>query len=361
MKPLFHPKTSRKRHQLIHQAIPCLECGTITSIEALRGHLQTAIEIEHSTIPPYLTALYSLKEGSNPFAYQTIQAVVMEEMLHMILAANILNAIGGTPVINKANFVPNYPSYLPHSDEAFKVPLQKFDKDTLGVFLQIEKPAAECAPPQPDNWSTIGQFYLAITYALRFFDALTPGGIFTGDAGKQLTENDYYGGGGKLVAVHNLDDALLAINEIVGQGEGMNSDSILDTDHELFGEEIDYAHYFKFNEVMLERRYCPTDTPDDPPSGAPVAVDWAAVYNIKPNPKMADYPTGSPLWQQSRAFNQTYTALLDSLHNACNGQPAVIKQAVPLMFELKYQAQALMKTPYRDGMNAGPSFEFVPS
>jgi len=37
--------------------------GTITSLENLRGHLQWAIELEHTTIPPYLCALYSIEPG----------------------------------------------------------------------------------------------------------------------------------------------------------------------------------------------------------------------------------------------------------------------------------------------------------
>jgi len=34
----------------------------IRTLEDLRGHLQIAIEVEHSTIPPYLCALYSIEE-----------------------------------------------------------------------------------------------------------------------------------------------------------------------------------------------------------------------------------------------------------------------------------------------------------
>lgn len=44
------------------------------SLEELRSHLQTAIEIEHATIPTYLCALYSIKDGTNTFAAQNIQA-----------------------------------------------------------------------------------------------------------------------------------------------------------------------------------------------------------------------------------------------------------------------------------------------
>ena len=65
----------------------------ITTVESLREHLQTALEIEHSTIPPYLCALYSIPNGSNVSASTLIRSVVMEEMLHMVLVANLLNAM----------------------------------------------------------------------------------------------------------------------------------------------------------------------------------------------------------------------------------------------------------------------------
>ena len=35
-----------------------------------------------------------------------IRSVVIEEMLHMALACNLLNAVGGQPEIDRAGFVP---------------------------------------------------------------------------------------------------------------------------------------------------------------------------------------------------------------------------------------------------------------
>lgn len=363
MSSLLVKPAKRQRHQLLFaDKLPDTECGSIKTVDELRGHLQTAIEIEHSTIPTYLCALYSIKDGTNTFAMQQIQGVVMEEMLHMVQAANILNAIGGEPAINTRDFVPDYPTYLPHSDDAFLVPLQKFSKDTINVFLDIEHPKQHLAPPQANDYKTIGQFYAALRHALVYLDHTTPGGIFTGKPERQVTPDHYYGGGGKLIAVHKLADALLGINEIVGQGEGMNG-SIIDPDHELFGQDIEYAHYFRFNEIQCGRRYLPTDTPQEPPSGPPVAVEWDQVYDMQPNPKIKDYPKGSELWNKTYAFNRTYMSLLDSLHNACNGQPELLIESIPLMYDLKYKALELMCTPLDtnqpDGPTAGPSFEFV--
>ena len=55
--------------------------------------LQEAIKVEHGTIPLYLTTLYSINNQSS-FEATTLKSVVMEEMLHMVQAANVLNAVG---------------------------------------------------------------------------------------------------------------------------------------------------------------------------------------------------------------------------------------------------------------------------
>ena len=94
----------------------------IHTLESLYQHLQWAIEVEHFTIPPYLCALYSIPErGDNVESARIIQSVVMEEMLHMTLVANIMNAVGATPIVNKPGFIPKYPCPLPHSAGDFIV------------------------------------------------------------------------------------------------------------------------------------------------------------------------------------------------------------------------------------------------
>ena len=69
----------------------------MSSQSEMQTALQYAIELEHATIPPYLTALYSLKRGTNRAIAGLIRGIVIQEMTHMALAANMLNAIGGGP------------------------------------------------------------------------------------------------------------------------------------------------------------------------------------------------------------------------------------------------------------------------
>src|ERR1700750_3516779 len=98
----------------------------VHTLDDLREHLQWAIELEHSTLPPYLCALYSIKPGTNAEAVAVITSVFIEEMLHMTLAANLLNAVGGTPVLDHPGFIPRYPAFLPHRADAFQVSLEPF-------------------------------------------------------------------------------------------------------------------------------------------------------------------------------------------------------------------------------------------
>jgi len=83
------------------------------AIEDLRCMLQTAIRLEFSTLPPYLTAFFSIREGCNVEVQDLIRSVVLQEMLHMAQAANLLIALGGRPIINSRCFAPVYPGPLP--------------------------------------------------------------------------------------------------------------------------------------------------------------------------------------------------------------------------------------------------------
>jgi hypothetical protein len=88
----------------------------IDTLDDLRRHLQWAIELEHATIPPYMYALYSLDPASNAEAAQVLGTVLIGEMLHLTLAANLLKAVGGSPVLDAPELLPPCPHPLPHGD-----------------------------------------------------------------------------------------------------------------------------------------------------------------------------------------------------------------------------------------------------
>lgn len=332
----------------------------INDLHDLQCHLQWALAVEHATIPPYLCALYSIPEGHNVEAATLIRSVVMEEMLHMTLVANVLNAVGGTPHIYDAKFVHRYPTYLPHSADAFKVHLRPLCPDAVDTFLHIEQPAKAGAKPEGDHYHTLGQFYEAIEDGLkRLCAALGPEKVFTGHADRQVQPGTwYYGGGGDVVAVHDLESALSALEEVMEQGEGFSGE-IFDHDGR-FNDVDELAHYFRFMELKLGRRYQPTDTPSSGPTGNALPIDWSAILPMNEDPHSEDYRAYPSIHRQMVIFNRIYTRLLGQLQKAFSGNPGALRDAAPIMYELKYQAEALMRipSPLAPGMTVGPAFEF---
>src|SRR5699024_7103930 len=96
-----------------------MSLNRIATVEDLHQYLHVAMQLEHATIPPYLTALYSMHPGVNADASRVIRVVAVEEMLHLTLAANIHNAVGGTPDLTGNDFVPHYPTRLPDGEDDF--------------------------------------------------------------------------------------------------------------------------------------------------------------------------------------------------------------------------------------------------
>ena len=69
--------------------------GEIRTIKQLKKYLQCAIQLEMNTLPPYLSALYSMDPvgKSNAAIRQLITEITHEEMLHLCLACNLLLSI----------------------------------------------------------------------------------------------------------------------------------------------------------------------------------------------------------------------------------------------------------------------------
>lgn len=336
----------------------------MTTLDDLRGRLQWAIEIEHSIIPPYLCALYSIKPGCNREAVEALTSVFIEEMLHMTLAANVLNAIGGAPVLNTPAFMPSYPMTLPHSNASFSIPLARFSKATIATFMRIENPEAPDAVPEAERYQTQGQFYLSIEEDLKALCAVHgEREIFCGDPARQITPASLdYTGSGRVIPVYDLASALEAIDQIEEQGEGVTPKDVWDGDRDMFHPELEeVAHFFRYQEVILGRFYQKGDTPASGPTGKPFAVDWDAVYPMRENPKSSDYAPGSPVRAKMDAFNRVYFDMLRMLHRAFNGEPMLMFATMSGMRELRTLAEDLVKLPSGDGVTvAGPSFEWMP-
>jgi Ferritin-like/PLD-like domain len=330
----------------------------IRTIESLRLHLEQALAIEHATIPPYMAAWLSIQTGTNIEAAGIIRTVMLEEMLHMTLVANMLNAIGGEPRLTIPGFVGNYPCILPYSGDRFKISIEKFSRKALQTFLKIEKPSTKLAPPEAGKYRTLGQFYKAIHNGIEYLAKhLGEKKLFCGDPARQVPPGAYYGTG-KFFVVNNKETALAALREIVSEGEGDNG-TIFDEDPNVAGRGREPAHYYRFNEILAGRYYQKGDTPRTGPRGAKFPVDFTQVYPIHANTKLADYPPGSPIRTTLEAFSAAYGQLLAAIEDAYNGQHARMGDAIAAMFQVEKLGLQLMRTPSGrpDGSTVGLSFE----
>jgi hypothetical protein len=200
----------------------------------------------------------------------------------------------------------------------------------------------------------------------------------------QVSSRDYYGGAGTLIEVTDLDSALAALTEIVREGEGLprtaldqtahdhllsgtrpgrlaghRSYDVVDADKLPYGWKM-YSHYARFKEIQAGRHYHPDQLVRKKPAGDIPPTDWRAVRLMTTDPKAQNY-CGTCAYEPMMACNQTYTALVDATYRGFNGQPDRLRDAVRLMYELKYQADALFNTPspLEPGRTLGPAFQYL--
>lgn len=334
----------------------------IRKVKERRGlyrYLQSAIELEHSTIPPYLTAYYSLKPGLNDEVARLLRSVVIEEMLHMTIAANILISLGGRPAINHPDFVPDYPGPLPMGigGDGFIVHIAPLSMPLIrDTFMVIEEPEQPIevetlggeAEDEAPTYRTIGEFYDALKQKL----AELPPSDF-GHVDRQVLS---VFSPKETFPIVNARAANRAIDVIIRQGEGTSTDPI-DPDGEP-------AHYYRFGEIYYGCRLVRrkekgswTWTYD----GEPIAFVSDGVFPMRPDPTAEQFPPGTRGRLLSDNFTAGYSAMLNALHEAFNGHPDRIQAALGLMMQLRFMAQTLMSTPLQRGQvaTAGPVFKYT--
>lgn len=340
-----------------------------TQLTDLHRLLQAALALEHLTIPPYLTAMHTLRPGQNRAAFDVIRSVVLEEMLHMVLVANVLNALGGKPSVARTDFVARYPALLPFS--SVPVALRHFSLAALDTFLRIEQPEHIDDLPAPDGgtsdggWTSIGQFYGVIAASLdRLVDERGEAAVFTGEHHRQIGPEDFYDSGGEVRKVADRRSALEALAQVKEQGEGVGA-TVWDGDDLEYGEAREPAHYFRFNQLRAQRHYGPDDNPGSGPTGASLPVDWQGAYSIDPQAKAADFRFDPATHHAALEFNAAYAEMLVLLDNAFDGAPAALGNAVPQMVVLRDLAYALYRNPHPDpekrarGLHASATFEIT--
>jgi hypothetical protein len=305
----------------------------------MKEALQQAIEIEIATLPTYLSTYYSInrtpkqpaltaefterllaqglteqqaatqalefsakimvfanKAGAN------VMSVLVEEMLHMSLAANVKQAMFGDPeLIGKSPSV--WPAYLAGHEPPFAINRAKLSHEQLATFLKIESPKrlkARTVKVGAIPYYTIGEFYQGIEDCIR--DHYCDDKHYHADRAQLIPDRGYYAqnnidtiyynkehkpvyensaDAGNLIHVVDQASALKALETIVEQGEGADCDFDDKSHNEL-------AHYYKFKQLQTELTAITQAFKKQ--FGDEMQVDKYFIHNIKDNANTTDYP-----------------------------------------------------------------------
>ncbi len=306
----------------------------INNLAELQDALLTAIQLEFSTIPPYLCAQWSINNDPSD-VNDMIQGVVVQEMLHFGLGCNMYTATGGSLLgkIANSSFVPSYPSDgLPGGvHPGLVVSLSPLSSETLRTFMSIEYPDVTPVvqqPPSPPSPTppvppTIGQFYQTI--AAGFQTVFPSGSLPHNPSLNQVVTNV---DSDQLFAINTVADALKAIQEITDQGEGSSTSP----DEGTFDPD-ELAHYYTFAQVYYGKLVAQVGSGYQY-SGATVTMPSA--YNFAPQTPGAPGQT---------SFIRTFTKLLTQLESSWTSG-ASIETAIDTMFTLQGDGVGLIMAGY---------------
>lgn len=314
------------------------------SIDILKQQLRAALQLEFATIPPYLTALWSIIDQADPVA-KSIRAVVHEEMLHLALLCNLLSALGERPVLT-GSVVPCYPRQLPGGVlPGVTLDLLGYGSKALKIFMSVERPAqplpiAGEPPEQPSTDITIGQFYDSV---LRLFEALDP----------PLDFRHQLAGPFAWLVMGKSRDVSKALELIMAQGEGAHG--------RPYARYQKYpSHYYRFKQLALSRRLHWNDKTKEFRKGKPIVQP--SVFTLAPA-RWEGYGLAAPpaLRKASDRFEATYSEMLRLLEASWqDGGHKCFVRALERMFELGDLAQTMMRIGTPDGRGYCPSFRYHP-
>ena len=343
-------------------------------IDWLKKMLRHAIKLEFTTIPPYLCAYWSIMD--HDFGGETaiqLKHIALEEMTHMGLVANLLTAVGETPVFYENpdgtlpafDLVPSYPG--PILDGSVRgtlgdIALQKLSKDALMLFMQIELPSFADSQHQKaerennkateTNYKTVGDFYHAIKEKVS---AMTNDEFVAGNQLELVIGPEPQD---KIFVIETRDRAIDAIEQIMEEGEGTESSAIAG---EEFGED-GLAHFYRFKELYDGKRFnkgVDDHLADTPFTGDPIPLP--AVYDSKipiagyVDSDFEDLPLAKERYQ---GFLDNYIQMLKDFDMAWSeGGASKLQESVRRMSNLTFIARDLMRIEKPDGSgNFGPYF-----
>lgn len=271
--------------------------------------LTEAAEIEHNVLCCYLFAQFSMKDDTSEGLTaaelesvrswrSTIGEIVVQEMLHLATACNLLTAVGGAPQLRRPN-LPTSPRAYP---SAFELRLIPFSLEAVDQFVFLERPEDIDATSTPAtsyrdsalavsslrdaflaerDYETLGELYRGIEDGLDYLSQkLGEDGLFVGRPSSQ-TAGSYLPG---LVMVQDLNSALAAVKVIIEQGEGASPDAEDSHYRRFIAMRDDYRSLLEANENFRPGRPVLTN----PYALMPAEAAALAAANLVDDPLSAD-------------------------------------------------------------------------
>jgi hypothetical protein len=315
------------------------------ALPTLKDSLRAAVRLEFTTIPLYLTALWSIIDQAHPVA-KSIRAVAHEEMLHLSLLCNLLSALGERPRLT-GNVVPRFPGRFPGGiHEELELRLQGYSLQALATFMEIERPDTPI-PIQgepPENFrsedQTIGAFYAEV---IELFKQLNP----------PLALQRQIAGPFAWLVMSKPEDVEKALTLIQVQGEGAHG-----VPYSRYPKYL--SHYYRFKSLHMSTELLWDAAKQTLRKGSPILTP--SVYTLAPA-SSTGYGLAAPpeLRKANERFETCYSTMLRLLEESwLEGGHKVFLKALEMMFELGSHAQAMMRIATPDGRGHCPSFRYRP-
>jgi CDGSH-type Zn-finger protein/uncharacterized Fe-S cluster protein YjdI len=344
--------------------------------EALIYLLSEAAEIEHGLMCCYLYAAYSLRRDDprwNAVQRESVArwrsellGVAREEMVHLALVSNLLNAVGGAPHLTR----PNFPVWEGYHPNGVTLKLTPFSQASLDHFVFLERPenapdldgeGFEAGEPHPrplvtgrlvptaQDFITVGHLYRGIGDGFAMLAGqLGPRQLFIGNPALQIDSRDV--GLPDLRRVVDLASAEAALETIVTQGEGL-----VQCDG--------HSHYRRFRQVRREFEQAMRDDPGFQPAW-PAATN--PVMRAPANPAERVHIVNEPAASLLDLANALYALTLRTLA-ALMSPHATVGQARGALSQLTGDSMRwltpvaerlaeLPATPMHPGVHAGMTF-----
>jgi hypothetical protein len=335
--------------------------------------LEQASELEHALCVQYLYAGFTLKAGGDPGVSASqaaltqqwgrqITRVAVQEMYHLMLASNLLTAVGATPNLWR----PNFPQLdTRYSDIDLPSMLAPFELETVSRFMCWEKPDQSgwwdgfCeergrrvrerigGTGEPPPYGSIGQLYEMIRQGLLAHrDWIDPK-----YAPRQVT-TELFPFRPAFGPVTTPEEAAACIDVIIEEGEGTPD----------WDSHSHFAYYHQIvNQLQgLEKQH------------AGFAAGWPSVENpvydpahAGPGTALIEDPSAQPVGQ---AFNDLYRLLCDVLarlfmpHGETPAERIALANAAMALMPIGIRPLGVLLTRLPAGSAypdrfAGPSFE----